>query len=421
MYNIVVIGGGASGLMAGVSAAEEYRKQNKNYKIIILEGNQKLGKKLLATGNGRCNLSNWDLSEANFFGDYKKFAPILQKYDTQSILDSFKEMGLLTVTDSEGRIYPYNKQASAVLEILKLRAEELKIDMKFEFNVDSVTKYKNIFRIKSKDQVINAEKIILATGGMASPRHSSSMDGYKILNSMGHNVTKTYPTLVQLKCEDKFIRNLSGVRAVSKICLMGDNENLLEETGEVMFGNKSISGICVFQLSVMASEFFSKGNIQGKRYKELSVKIDLAPNLTYSELLEFLTNYKKIHPNTPCNQFLDGVVNTKISKEIIKLCKVDKLYTISNLTEKDIKSICNKIKNINLNIQGTKGFDDAQVTGGGLTLDEVNLNTLESCKVKRLYVCGELLNIHGKCGGFNLHLAWASGKVAGFSAANERE
>ncbi len=418
IIDIAVVGGGAAGLMAAISAATECKNNNINCKVVVLEGNPKVGKKLLATGNGRCNLSNNNIAPQRYFGDVNLASELFEKYSCEFVLNQFKSMGLLTLADSEGRVYPYNKQASAVVDVLSHRCEELGVDCILEFNCFSIIKSGCYFVLKSSDgRELKARKCILSTGGLASPKHSSSHDGYEILKNLGHTVTKTYPALVQLRTDDKFIKTLSGVRSSASVKLYFGEKLLTKESGEILFADKSLSGICIFQLSVVASKIISDDISHRNQGGKLYLSIDLASDFSENQLFDFLKNYKLASPGLLSGDFLSGILNIKLGREIIRSCKVDTLSEVKNLSDKDIRNICSKIKNLNINITGTKGFDDAQITGGGIPLSEVDTNTFESCKVNGLYICGELLNIHGECGGYNLYLAWTTGFVAGKSSA----
>lgn len=418
LYDIAVVGGGASGLMAAVSAAQEASSQKRDCRIVILEGNKKLGKKLLATGNGRCNLTNEALSPERYHGDRAFLPSLLQEYSTDSIRGFFKEIGLLTRADDAGRVYPLNLQAAAVLEVLKNRAEDLGVECRLEFSVFSVLKPGSAFILKSESgEEIRAKSCILACGGMASPKHSCGQEGYAVCRSLGHSVTPLYPALVQLTSKDKFLRNLPGIRCRARVALYGDRAKLAEEAGEVLFADRSLSGICVFQLSLIAAEYFSLGSVGGRDYESMSVAVDFLPEMEEKAVLEFLKSLKENAPNLTAGEFLSGVVNMKVGREIMQACGIQMLDAASSFSEAKLAKICGRLKNTRIAVDGVKGFEDAQITAGGVPLREVQPGTMESRKVRGLYLCGEILNIHGECGGYNLHFAWASGRAAGRAAA----
>lgn len=419
-FEIAIVGGGASGLMAAVSAAEELKLRKKSGTVVILEGNKKLGKKLLVTGNGRCNLTNMTLSPECYCGDRDFLAPLLASCTASDVRNLFQRMGLLTKPDEEGRVYPLNLQAAAVLEVLKNRAEDLGVDCRVEFTVASVTRKDKGFVIKSEiGEELQAKKCILASGGMASPKHLASQKGYEICKSLGHSVTALYPALVQITSKDKFLKNLAGVRARADISLRADGKLQRKEKGELLFADKALSGICIFQLSLLASEFFYTGMLNGKKYRKLTVGVDFLPDYREEEILSFLTDLKRREPKQRTGEFLNGVVNMKLGREIVRACGLNFEQPVSSLHDRMLAEIARRLKNTEIDVSGVRGFEDAQITAGGIPMKEIWPERMESKKVPGLYLCGELLNIHGKCGGYNLHFAWLSGKIAGQSAARK--
>ena len=417
-YNIAIIGGGASGLAAAVAAARELKATNKTAKIVVLEGNKKLGKKLLATGNGRCNLTNMNADPAHYFGDIRFVTKLFEEFTPEKIRDFFAQIGLFTTADSEGRVYPYNKQAAAVLEVLRLNAESMGVKFITEFNTASVNRSgKNYLITSDSGNEIKSAKCILATGGKASPKLLSAINGYDLATSLGHSSTGLYPVLLQLKSGDKFLKNLSGMRCKADVVLMADGEAVHAESGELLFADKAISGICIFGLSIYAGEFFATGKINGKKYRELTVKADLAPEFTAAMIAEHISSRIAETPEVPAGDILCGLLNMKVGRELVRKCGVDTLAPAKLIRKEKISQIAKTVKNLILPISGTKDWDDAQVTAGGIPVKEININTMESRMSPGLYLCGELLNIHGECGGYNLHWAWLSGIKAGTAAA----
>jgi len=410
--NIVILGGGAAGLMAACTAA-----QNKNAgPIVVVEGNPKLGRKLLATGNGRCNLTNMHVSPAHYHGDVRAVEPLLSKYTPEKIRAVFRTLGLITREDSEGRVYPHNLQAAAVLSILRDYAAEHGVRFLLERTAVSVQKMKKGFRITLSDgEEIEAAKCILACGGAASPKHSCS-DGYTLAKTLGHTVTPLYPVLTQLVCQEK-LKPVSGARCAAEATLLSDGQPVCSETGEVQFTDNSLSGICIFGLSIPAGEFFSTGKIQGKPYKTLSVRLDLLPDLSFRELADYLLEIRANFPDRPAGDFLTGLLNMKVGYWLIQRAGMDPCLPVKRIPQGQIQKLAALIKGWTLEITGTKGWNDAQVTAGGVPLSEIRNDTMESKKAPGLYLTGEMLNIHGDCGGYNLHFAWSTGCAAGADAA----
>ena len=386
--DIIIIGGGAAGLMASCAAAHVLKKRGS---VLVLEGNAKLGRKLLATGNGRCNLTNLNVSPAHYHGDVTAIQDLLHEYTPEAICAVFREMGLVTKPDSEGRVYPQNQQAAAVLSALRWDAEKYGVSFSEEHTVSKIEKVKSGFTLICTDGTqLFTKQCILTCGGAASPRHSCG-EGYTLAKQLGHTVTKLYPSLTQLTVRAKQWKTLSGTRAPANAVLLADGKPVYEESGEVQFTDTGISGICVFGLSVYAGEFFALGTIRNKKYASLAVQLDLLPDMAYQDVLDYLLEMTKLYPARAAGDLLSGLLN--------------------------IKKLASLLNGWRLDITGTKDFSAAQVTAGGVPLTELDPHTMASKKAPGLYLAGEMLNIHGDCGGYNLHFAWASGITAGKSAA----
>ncbi len=385
MNKVTVIGGGASGIMAAIMACRN------GGKVTLLEKNQRIGKKILMTGNGRCNFTNINVSNNDYNSDFVLDA--IGCFSPQNVIDFFKELGLLSVMEDRGRSYPMSEQASAVLDVLLMEVERLKIDVKTEFDATKITKKGNGFWVESKDKKsIYADRVIVATGGMAAPKTGSNGDGYKILEKLGHKITDISPALVQLKTD----RSIQGVRANANVKIKDR-----QEFGEVQFTSYGLSGIPIFNLS-------------GYAENDDKVYIDLVPQMDESELYGFL----KTKPIQKLETFLVGIVNKQLGQLLLKDCNIGKLSRKTDtLKDEEIAVISYKLKNWDFTVTGKMSWENAQVTKGGIALEEIDSKTMESKIVKGLFVTGELLDIDGICGGFNLQWAWSSGAVAGKMAA----
>lgn len=415
--DIVIIGGGAAGLMAACAAAQNIKKSGS---VLVVEGNQKLGRKLLATGNGRCNLTNLNVSPAHYHGDVHVMEPLLDVYTPEKIMAVFREMGLVTKADEEGRVYPHNLQAAAVLSVLRGFAEENGADCVIGSAAISVLKTKRGFRVKCADgEEIEAEKCILACGGAASPKHSCSADGYTFAKDLGHTVTALYPALTQLICKGKVFKSLSGTRCAVEASLLADGKPVYEESGEVLFSDVGLSGICIFGLSVYAAEFFAKGKINGRPYKALACALDCLPDWTFNEITDYLNEIRVSFPNRMAGDMLMGLMNMKIGYAMVQAAAIDPARSVKFVTPGQIQKLAALIKSWRFDVTGTKSWNDAQITAGGVPLSEVDSMTMESKKTRGLYLAGEMLNIHGDCGGYNLHFAWSTGLAAGKDAAEK--
>ena len=413
--DIAVVGGGASGFAASISAAEI----NKGIKIAILEKGQRTGRKILATGNGRCNLSNEDISISRYHGKNKEFALFaLKKFDFEKTMEFFKETGILTTSSEDGKVYPMSLQASSVVDMLRIRIKQLAIEEITEFDVTDISKKGAGFTLKSADgQTVSAKKVILCTGGKAAPEFGTDGSAYKLAQKLGHKLNATFPALVQLKCDVKRVRALKGVKLMGMATLLCDKKEIRKEHGEIMFTDYGLSGPPIFQLSRGASENLYKGN------KNILVKIDLFPEYNYIDIENILFERRKNLSQVECEHFLNGMLNKQIARQILKESDENlKLNVLSGkLSDKTIKILANKMKNWEFEIIGTNSWKNAQVTAGGINTDDINEKTMESIKQKGLYFAGEILDIDGDCGGFNLQWAWSSGLLAGQSVAKSLE
>ncbi len=386
--DIAVIGGGASGIMAAIFAA----RGGKN--VCILEKNPRIGKKILATGNGRCNFTNVNAKTEDYNSEFVAFG--LACFPPESVIELFKELGLLSREEAEGRVYPLSGQATAVLDVLRLELSRLSVKIVTEFDVQRIEKSGDGFVIHSKDQKIEAEKMIVSTGGMASPKSGSDGKGYELLKAFGHHTTKLVPSLVQLKTE----KSVGGVRAYGKVTT---NAGICD-AGEIQFNNYGISGIPVFGIA----KYVKKGE---------PVFLDLLPDYAEEEVIKIL----KARPKQTMETYLIGILNKALAHFLLKECGISPLSKMSDtLTENEIIKIARKIKSWRFDVTGTMPWENAQVTSGGIELSEINSETMESKLIKNLYVTGEVLDVDGPCGGYNLQWAWASGKLAGSEAAGDK-
>ena len=408
---IAVVGAGASGLMAAYCAARKLYKSGVHGVVALLEGNVKIGKKLLATGNGRCNLTNLNLSPQSYHGDNEAAAEILSKYTPSKIIDEFYKMGLVCNADNEGRVYPNNLQAAAVLRALRFSCEEFGVKCICDFNVFSAIKSGENYIVKSENgEEIKAKKLIIASGGMASPKHSCGMNGYDVAKQFGHSIVKCEPALTSMKSSSKMLKSIKGMRCKAKATLLSDNKEIYSENGEVIFSDTALSGICIFGLSTYLLTLDNKS--------KAVVKLDLAEKFSYEDVKNYLKNVQVNHSELEIINILSGLINMKVGEELIKSLPIDKFLPVSTLKPAEIEKIAMLVKNLEFEVTKNSSWDMAQITAGGIPLSEIDLFTMESKNMKNLYFAGEILNIHGDCGGYNLHWAWTSGIIAGESAGN---
>ena len=400
---IAVIGGGASGLMAAITA----KKSGKE--VIILERKDRILKKVLITGNGRCNITNVNANISNYFGkNISSVENILNRFTPQDTMDFFNELGIVCNEENRGKVYPLSGQASSVVDALRFEAEKLGIKIETEFYVRKIEKDGFKFKIYSEDKKkIEAGRVILAAGGQSYPELGSNGSGFELAKELGHSVTKLSPSIVQLKTEKYQVKGLQGIKTDVAVTAYGDNKKICTYDGELLFTDYGISGNVVFNISFVMP-----------LYKNVEFEIDFMEKFDYNELYEMLKERKRILSHLTMENYFNGMINKKLGQFLSKVSGIEKLSKpVKDLNDSDIRKLCTVLKKYRVKILETTGFKNAQVTAGGVSLDEVNAETLESKIVKGLYFSGEVLDVYGECGGFNLQWAWASGYIAGENSA----
>lgn len=413
MYDVVVIGAGASGVFFSLVLKE--RKSFSN--ILILEKNDKLGKKLLLTGNGRCNLGNKENSISNYYSssslevfkenlevkDYD-FLDILQD-DLKSYYDYLNNFGILIKKEDDStRLYPYSNQAITICKSFERAIEEKNIKIKYNFNVFKVEKKNDIFIINDE---IKCKNLVIATGGKTYPKTGSTGFGYEVLRSFNHTITALYPSLTYLNTDYKYIKELKGVRCYALVSLSVNGFIEKEEYGQVQFTNNALSGIVVFNLSRNVLKYLNENK-----------KVKLILNLVTDYSIFELKNYLKKFYSYKIEDALSCIVNNKLALAIAKELNINGKL-IKQLTNNELEGLCFNIKNMYFNIVSVGDFESAQVTSGGALLSEFTKD-LESKKVKGLYAIGEVLDVDAKCGGYNLSWAFTSALIAAKSVNNEQ-
>lgn len=388
MMKVAVIGGGAAGLAAAISAAEQ------GAKVTVLERMDRIGKKIMATGNGRCNLANTELTLSHYRGDEHFLSQIFRQVGLEEILDFFQRIGLFFRTE-QGRIYPLSNHASAVLDVLRLEIERRGITVMTDFEVRGVCPRSEGFVIQGKRDTLVCDRLIIAAGGKASPVHGSNGSGYDILSLLGHRMTKLYPGLTGVKCPPEQMKGLRGIRIQAKATLLLDGKKYRSEFGEIQFNDTGLSGIPVLNCSsVIASH---KGTSE--------IELDLLPE--EKNVLDLLRNRDRKHLFT-------GMFHKQIAQSLCDRCWIP----VHAIQEVDLPSLAKEIKAMKFKVNGTLSWENAQVTVGGAYTSEFQPETLESLLVPGLYAAGEIFDVDGDCGGYNLMWAWASGIVAGREAAH---
>ena len=398
--DILIIGGGASGLVAAISA----KLENPRLNVTIAERLSRTGKKILATGNGRCNIGNINLSSEFYHGSLNPMEIIENMPSTDEL---FENMGLYCINDEMGRMYPYSNTASSVLSVLHNKIIEYGINEICDFNVVKIEKSNGIFTVFSENASISAKKIVISAGGCAGG-NAMGTDGtmLKIAEKLGHKVTTLCPAIAPLKVNPNDLKGLKGLRVKGTAYAVVDGKKIASEKGEIQFNENNISGICIFNLSYLYAKYRNN----------LHISIDICPDKTYSEVVHILYKLKKINIQNTLENYLVGMFNKNLASYLIKTIDKKSSEAVNRLSDKEIKLLAAKIKALDFAIIGHSEWKNAQVTFGGINGESVD-NYLQSNVVSGLYFAGEILDVDGICGGYNLMWAWASGGYAGINAA----
>ncbi len=402
---IGIIGAGASGMMAAIMAA------GSGSEVVLIEKNERVGKKILATGNGKCNVSNLNVDMENYYcTDKKKLSDIFSVFSVWDLLSFFESNGLM-IRDKNGYLYPYSEQASVVLDFFRrlLQKEKIKVVLEKEITSVSYQARTKKFAAEGTDCHYEFDKLIVACGGPASQKKGSGMTGFEIAKSFGHKIHKIVPGLVQLRASDSFLKIMAGVRTQAKISLIIDGKMCAEEQGEVQFTDYGISGIPVFQISRVAAYA-----LEEKR--RVQVSINLFPD--YDELhfwYQMRLRYENMQ-DASLEEFLIGTVNKKINTAMIKHAGLKGEQRVSSMAFQEIKKLMQHYRELIVHVTSVNGMENAQICAGGVDFSEVSTE-MESLKQPGLFFTGEVVDVDGKCGGYNLQWAFTSGYIAGKSAA----
>lgn len=404
---VTVVGGGSSGMMAAISAAR------RGARVTLLERKDRVGKKLLATGNGRCNLTNADLSLSRFHGGDRAFiASVLTRFPSASAVDFFEELGIACVSEAEGRIYPHSGQASAVLDVLRWELERLAVDVRTGYEVKGIVRRENGLALQlAAGGELAARQVVLACGGLAGPQFGSDGSGQRLAAALGHRLVETLAALVPLRLRADFLRKLKGVGFEGSGEVRVGEEVLRTEAGEFLFTDSGISGPPVLQLSRSAS-------IALQRNRGPRIVLDLFPGLSLDALDGALEVRFRRQGRKSLVDGLVGLLNKRLIPIVLSAAGIDyQALPGAEITPAARSALARLLKNWSLEISGTMPWPEAQVTAGGVDLRDVDPETLASKLVPGLFFCGEILDVDGDCGGFNLQWAWSSGWIAGQSAA----
>lgn len=404
---VIVVGGGAAGMMAAISA------KRLGADVTILEKNPRVGKKILTTGNGRCNFTNINTDITYYHGKNPKFAySALASFSVDDTIRFFEKLGIAYKVEDFGKVFPMSDQASSILDVFLYELNELGINVICDALVKDITKKNSKFIIQLENgKAYHADKVIITTGGKAMPSSGSDGSGYDLAVKLGHNIIDIFPALVQLMLEGSFFKSIEGVKFVGTAEIIHNNKSLVQDRGDILFGNYGVSGPPILQISRKAGELLNEG-------KDVYLKLCIMDMMSKDELRTLIKKRFQMNPKKSIDFSLVGLINKRLIPVVLKEAGINHIKRpVASLSTKDQESLVSILTDWRFKIRGTKSWPSAQVTAGGIDTKEINQDTMESKLVKGLFFAGEIIDIDGQCGGFNLQWAWSSGFVAGQNAA----
>ena len=408
MKDVIIIGGGAAGIFCALSVIENSKEA---VNVTILERLERIGKKILATGNGKCNFTNKNLVPKKY-NNPKFVTPTLSTYGYKEIIKYFESIGLLSKEISEGRMYPYTESATTVLEVLRMHLDRLGVNIKTSYEVNKIVQRNGKYLVYNKNQknyFLECDYLVFACGGASAPTLGSNGSGYSLLKPFKIKVTDIYPGLVGIKSEITTLKSLNGLRFKCNVSVIEKRTKkcVWTQYGEVQFKGDGISGIVVMEASTFIARH--QGNY--------IINLDLMPEASLDDTVRMLNKRKDLFERSEVTMLLTGMLPKMLGSVIIKKASIDVNSYIKDLTKTNINKLAGLIKAFPLEVKGDYGFERSQVTVGGVALTEVNSETLEIKKMNNSYICGEMLDVDGECGGYNLQWAFASGYLVGKKVA----
>lgn len=398
-YDVIIVGGGAAGLLCSVLI----KSRKPDYSVAVLEAQDRVGKKLLATGNGRCNLTNLYTEAKMYHGSFAKGAEYLLSFCPPSmVVDLFEELGLQTYAEDDGRVYPVSRQANSVLDILRIAADKHGVHIFCNNKVTSIKSSNNSFNIGCGDNICFADRVIVASGSKSSPSTGADDSLWSILKSLGHKVVSPVPALCPVPVESKHLKSIKGVRAACSVRILKDNIVLREEIGEVQFTETALSGICVFNLARIANTT-----------DDTEISLSLLPDKSYKDILTSLNNKRSLHTDSAkADELLIGYFNKMLGLALVKSAGISPNKLIKEVTDFELKKLASVINDWRFKVIPANDFSRSQVTAGGVNGCNIDEKTMRSKVVDNLYIIGEAVDCDGDCGGMNLQFAFASAYCA---------
>ncbi len=404
IYDTVIVGGGAAGLTAAVLLGQMGERLSRRYSILILEKQARVGKKLLATGNGTCNITNMAATPDRYHGNRALAKAVVHRFSPPDTIAFFNHIGVNCVQHADGKVYPRAAQASAVLDQLRREAAVYGVEERCDSKVTAIQKSKNGFTITTATDTIHAKTVLVCTGGAAAPALGGDTDGYGLLTALGHNRRPLFPSIVQVKTDTTYVRAMKGLRIDGKVTLTSPTESR-SDTGEILFTEYGLSGPAVMQVSRVA------GSWERQKRGECTAFLDLLPDMPINDLITILSVRRSLKQRT-LEGYLTGFLNKRIGQTVLRAAGHTLTAPADSLSDADVKALAQLMKNWAFPVVGTKGFAGAQVTAGGIDGAEFNPDTMESRFIKGIFAAGEVLDVDGDCGGMNLQFAFSSAAVA---------
>ena len=400
MAEMIVVGAGAAGLITAITSARAGQS------VTLLEQNHKIGKKILVSGNGKCNIDNKYISPNRFHTQNHIFIEeVLEGYGFETVEKFFTSIGLQLIEGKEGKMFPMSLQSSSVVELLEYEAKRVGVQIVCDCAVISIDKEGDTFTLETIQGTKTCKKLLLASGSPAAPQLGGSNSGYAFATKMGHTLIPRHPSLVQLCSEESWVKGCAGVKVAGVVQLYANGEYITEKKGDLLFTNYGISGLAILDLSREVS-------IRLASYDYCELNLDLIPELSKEKLTNLLLARVQNVSEKPLDLWLQGVINKKLINIILEQSRC-KVRVEDQLNRKEINKLVHTIKNLKLSINDTKGFKSAEVSTGGIDTTEVNPQTMESKLIPNLFFAGEILDVDGDRGGFNFHFAWVTGMKAG--------